>query len=66
MNCDRVRLLLNGYIDGELDVVSSLDIEEHLQSCAECRGEGCQSADQQPTNRAQGGVDHRTHSNFMS
>jgi anti-sigma factor RsiW len=36
MNCDRVRLLLNGYIDGELDLVSSLDIEEHLQSCAAC------------------------------
>lgn len=36
MNCDRVRLLLNGYIDGELDLVSSLDIEEHLQSCTAC------------------------------
>src|SRR5512135_546521 len=36
MNCDRVRLLLNGYIDDELDLVSSLDIEEHLQSCAAC------------------------------
>jgi anti-sigma factor RsiW len=36
MNCDRVRLLLNGYVDGELDLVSSLDIEEHLRSCAAC------------------------------
>ncbi len=36
MNCDRVQLLLNGYIDGELDLVSSLDIEEHMQSCAAC------------------------------
>jgi anti-sigma factor RsiW len=36
MNCDRVQLLLNGYIDGELDLVSSLDIEQHLQSCAAC------------------------------
>ena len=36
MNCDRVQLLLNGYIDGELDLVSSLDIEEHMQSCATC------------------------------
>jgi predicted anti-sigma-YlaC factor YlaD len=33
MNCDRVQTLLNGYIDGELDVVTSLDIEEHLQNC---------------------------------
>ena len=38
MDCDRVRLLLNGYIDGELDLVSSLDIEEHMQSCAVCSG----------------------------
>ena len=36
MDCDRVRLLLNGYIDDELDLVSSLDIEEHLQSCTAC------------------------------
>lgn len=36
MNCDRVQLLLNGYIDGELDLVNSLEIEEHLQGCASC------------------------------
>lgn len=36
MNCDRVQLLLNGYIDGELDLVSSIDIEEHVQGCAAC------------------------------
>jgi anti-sigma factor RsiW len=36
MNCDRVQLLLNPYIDGELDLVSSLEIEEHLQECASC------------------------------
>jgi len=36
MNCDRIQLLLNGYIDGELDLVSSLDIEDHMQSCAAC------------------------------
>jgi anti-sigma factor RsiW len=39
MNCDRVQLLLNGYIDGELDLVSALDIEDHLQSCAACSRE---------------------------
>lgn len=36
MNCDRVQLLLNGYIDDELDLVSALDIETHLQHCSAC------------------------------
>lgn len=36
MNCDRVQVYLNGYVDGELDIVTSLDIEEHLQTCAAC------------------------------
>ncbi len=36
MNCDRVRLLLNGYIDQELDPVSSLDVEAHMRGCAAC------------------------------
>ncbi|MGE5225149.1 MAG: anti-sigma factor family protein [Omnitrophica WOR_2 bacterium] len=36
MNCDRVRLLLNGYFDGELDLVNSLEIEEHLKGCPSC------------------------------
>ncbi len=36
MDCDRVELFLNGYVDGELDLVTSLDIEEHLQQCARC------------------------------
>jgi anti-sigma factor RsiW len=38
MHCDRVRLLLNGYVDGELDLVSALDIEQHMQGCAACTG----------------------------
>ncbi len=36
MNRDHVQHLLNGYIDGELDLVNSLEIEEHLQSCTTC------------------------------
>lgn len=36
MNCDRVRLLLNGYIDQELDLVNSLDVQEHVRDCAAC------------------------------
>ncbi len=33
---EHVQLLLNGYIDGELDIIKALEIEEHLQSCVEC------------------------------
>ena len=36
MNCEKVLLLLNGYVDGELDLVTSLEIEEHLRECASC------------------------------
>lgn len=36
MDCNRVKILLHGYIDGELDLVSALDLEEHLKSCAAC------------------------------
>ncbi len=36
MDCDRVQLLLNGYVDGELDLVTSLNVDEHMQSCAAC------------------------------
>jgi anti-sigma factor (TIGR02949 family) len=36
MNCEHALFLLQGYIDGELDLVNSLEIEEHLQSCPTC------------------------------
>ncbi len=36
MNCNRVQFLLPGYVDGELDLVNSIEIEEHLHSCTEC------------------------------
>ena len=36
MACDDNARLLHGYLDGELDLVRSLEIEEHLKSCAEC------------------------------
>jgi anti-sigma factor RsiW len=39
MDCDRVRRLLNGYLDGELDLVTALDLEAHLQTCAACAGQ---------------------------
>lgn len=39
MNCERVRALLNAYVDGELDLVTSLDIEQHLKDCVGCASE---------------------------
>lgn len=37
MSCSYKNSLLQGYIDGELDVVHSLEVEQHMESCATCR-----------------------------
>lgn len=37
MNCADARALLHAYIDGELDVARSFELERHLAGCAECR-----------------------------
>jgi anti-sigma factor RsiW len=36
MTCEESRGLLAGYVDGELDLVHSLEIEGHLRACSEC------------------------------
>lgn len=36
MNCAEMNLLLHAYADGELDVVRSLEVEQHMKSCAAC------------------------------
>ncbi len=36
MNCHDVQNLIDGYIDGELDLVRNLEIEQHLQDCSAC------------------------------
>lgn len=36
MTCTETQLLIPGYVDGELDLVHSLRIEQHLQGCADC------------------------------
>ena len=36
MNCDDTRPLLNAYLDGELDLPRSLEIEQHLERCEGC------------------------------
>src|SRR5262249_48005201 len=45
VNCEQTRNLIHGYVDGELDLVSSLEIEQHLRDCAACSEahEGLQS-----------------------
>ncbi|HEX9448462.1 MAG TPA: anti-sigma factor, partial [Dongiaceae bacterium] len=37
MDCDRVETLLHAYIDGELDLSSTLTLEAHLAGCRACR-----------------------------
>lgn len=39
MNCAENRLLLHAYTDGELDLVRSLEVEEHIHTCAACTNE---------------------------
>lgn len=36
MNCAETRLLLHAHADGELDAAKSLELEHHLQMCADC------------------------------
>ncbi len=37
LECDDFRLLLDAFDDNELDGVTSLSVQEHLDMCAECR-----------------------------
>ncbi|HKV56098.1 MAG TPA: anti-sigma factor [Candidatus Binataceae bacterium] len=37
MTCEDARQLLHPYVDGELDLVRSLEVEAHLGDCAACR-----------------------------
>jgi anti-sigma factor RsiW len=36
VNCQETRQLLHPYVDGELDLTKSLEIEQHLQECPAC------------------------------
>ena len=36
MNCEDARRLIGAYNDGELDLVRSLEVEEHLRGCDSC------------------------------
>jgi anti-sigma factor RsiW len=39
VTCEEARLLVNAYVDGELDVVKCLEVEAHLNGCVACRRE---------------------------
>jgi anti-sigma factor RsiW len=36
MNCDEATKLMDGYLDGELDPITSQTIEQHLRGCGRC------------------------------
>ena len=36
MDCQNARILLDGYLDGELDPLRNLEIEDHLHGCTLC------------------------------
>jgi len=36
MNCEEVTKLMDGYLDGELDPITSQTIEQHLRECRKC------------------------------
>lgn len=38
LTCDEINNLIHAYVDEELDLVRSLDIERHVESCAACAG----------------------------
>src|SRR5678815_3555981 len=36
MNCEEATKLMDGYLDGELDPITSQKIEQHLRDCRKC------------------------------
>src|SRR5712692_1237932 len=36
MNCQEAQNLIDGYVDGELDLARNVEIDHHLQACALC------------------------------
>jgi anti-sigma factor RsiW len=36
LNCRETQTLIHGYVDGELDLMKNLEIEQHLQECPAC------------------------------
>jgi anti-sigma factor RsiW len=36
MNCEDARVLLDAYVDSELDLVRSIEVQTHIENCAAC------------------------------
>ena len=36
MSCQRAQELIHGYVDGELELARSLEIEQHIHECDVC------------------------------
>ena len=36
MNCNEIHPLLHAYVDSELDLMPSLEVDQHLKTCASC------------------------------
>ncbi|MDC8449664.1 MAG: anti-sigma factor [Nitrospira sp.] len=36
MNCQEVRILIDGYVDGELDPIRNREVEQHFRTCPAC------------------------------
>jgi len=36
MSCEEARIFLDAYVDGELDLVHSIELEKHIANCGEC------------------------------
>lgn len=36
MNCQEVRMLIDGYVDGELDPIRNREVEQHFRTCSAC------------------------------
>jgi anti-sigma factor RsiW len=36
LNCRDIQSLIHGYADGELDLMTSLEVEQHFQECSQC------------------------------
>lgn len=52
MKCDEARPLQGAYLDSELDARTTLEIEQHLKSCAECANQFAEEARQEARMRA--------------
>ena len=36
MNCEEIKNLMDAYLDGELDPITSQKVEQHLPDCPKC------------------------------